>query len=59
MVVADHNWWGSANGPMAGKVVETVPGFFVDASSPLRRAPPACNTPSKHNGQGDRNGNGR
>jgi hypothetical protein len=60
MVAAEHNWWGSANGPEAGKVVETVPGFFIDASSPLRRAPPACNTQDegnhKHYGHGNGNG---
>jgi hypothetical protein len=43
-VAAKHNWWGSTNGPVASKVVESVPGFFIDASSPLRRAPPACRT---------------
>ena len=32
-----------AKGPLAGKVVETVPGYKIDISSPLRRAPPACN----------------
>jgi hypothetical protein len=61
MVVAEHNWWGSANGPMAGKVVETVPGFLLNASSPLRRAPPACNTQDEGNRKhyGQDNGNGR
>jgi len=42
-VAAEHNWWGSAKGPMAGRVVETIPGYKIDTSSPLRRAPPACN----------------
>jgi hypothetical protein len=58
MVVAEHNWWGGPNGPMAGKVVETVPGFFVDASSPLRSAPSACN-PHQGNGKHYGQGNGR
>jgi hypothetical protein len=49
MVSAEHNWWGSSNGPAAGKVVETVPGYFVNTSSPLRSAPPACN-PREGNG---------
>jgi hypothetical protein len=64
MVAAEHNWWGSANGPAAGKVVENVPGYFVNASSPLRSAPRACNPHEgngKHNdhGNGHGNGNGR
>jgi hypothetical protein len=62
MVSAEHNWWGSSNGPVAGKVVETVPGYFVDTSSPLRSAPPACNpregNGGKHYGQDNGNNNG-
>ena len=62
MVSAEHNWWGSSNGPVAGKVVESVPGYFVDTSSPLRSAPPACNphegNGGNHYGQGNGNGNG-
>jgi len=42
-VAAENNWWGSAKGPMAGKVVETTPGYKIATSSPLRRGPPACN----------------
>ena len=42
-VSAENNWWGRARGPLLGKVVETVPGYKIDTSSPLRRAPPACN----------------
>jgi hypothetical protein len=42
-VAAENNWWGSGKGPMAGKVVETIPSYKIDTSSPLRRAPPACN----------------
>lgn len=41
-VAAENNWWGSARGPLPGKVVETAPGYKIDASSPLRHAPPAC-----------------
>ena len=62
MVSAEHNWWGSSNGPAAGKVVETVPGYFVNTSSPLRSAPPACNpregNGGKHYGQDNGNNNG-
>jgi hypothetical protein len=62
MVSAEHNWWGSSNGPVAGKVVETVPGYFVNTSSPLRSAPPACNpregNGGKHYGQDNGNNNG-
>ena len=54
-VVAEHNWWGSANGPTAGKVVETAPGFNIDAFSPLRRAPSACNPHEGGNHQGEGN----
>jgi len=42
-VAAENNWWGTAKGPQPGKVVESVPGYKIDASSPLRHAPPACN----------------
>jgi len=42
-VAAENNWWGSARGPRPGKVVETVPGYKIDVSEPLRHAPPACN----------------
>jgi hypothetical protein len=42
-VSAENNWWGSAKGPTAGKVVETITGYKIDTSSPLRRAPDACN----------------
>jgi len=42
-VAAENNWWGSARGPLPGKVVETVSGYKIDTSSPLRRAPFACN----------------
>jgi hypothetical protein len=41
-VAAENNWWGSAKGPLPGKVVETVPGYKIDTSRPLRREPPAC-----------------
>jgi hypothetical protein len=41
-VAAENNWWGSARGPLPGKVVETAPGYKIDTSSALRRAPPAC-----------------
>jgi hypothetical protein len=41
-VAAENNWWGSAKGPLPGKVVETVPGYKIDTSRPLRRGPPAC-----------------
>jgi hypothetical protein len=48
-VAAENNWWGSARGPLPGKVVETVPGYKIDTSSPLRHAPSACdgNEPSR------------
>ena len=42
-VGAENNWWGSAKGPLVGKVVETGPGYKIDTFSPLRRAPDACN----------------
>lgn len=42
-VAAENNWWGSARGPLPGKVLETAPGYKIDTSSPLRRAPSACN----------------
>jgi hypothetical protein len=42
-VAAENNWWGSARGPLPGKLVETVPGYKIDVSEPLRHAPPACN----------------
>jgi hypothetical protein len=42
-VAAENNWWGSARGPLPGKVVESVAGYNIDTSKPLRRAPPACN----------------
>ena len=42
-VSAENDWWGSARGPLPGKVVETVPGYKIDTAKPLRRAPPACN----------------
>jgi hypothetical protein len=42
-VSAENNWWDSARGPLPGKVVEMVAGYKIDASKPLRRAPPACN----------------
>ena len=35
-VAAQNNWWGTAKGTLPGKVVETVPGYKIDASSPLR-----------------------
>jgi hypothetical protein len=37
-LAAENNWWGTAKGPVPGKVVETVPGYKVDTSSPLRHA---------------------
>jgi hypothetical protein len=42
-VAAQNNWWGGARGPQPGKVVESVTGYNIDTSKPLRRAPPACN----------------
>jgi hypothetical protein len=42
-VAAENNWWGSARGPLPGKVVESVAGYNIDTFKPLRRAPPACN----------------
>ena len=42
-VTAENNWWGSARGPLPGKVVESVAGYNIDTSKSLRRAPPACN----------------
>jgi hypothetical protein len=47
-VAAENNWWGSARGPLPGKVVETVQGYKIDTSSPLRRAPFACNGDEDH-----------
>ena len=41
-VSAENDWWRSAKGPL-GKVVETVQGYKIDTSSPLRHAPSACN----------------
>jgi hypothetical protein len=32
-VSAENNWWGSARGPLPGKVVETVSGYKIDTSS--------------------------
>ena len=41
-VSAQNNWWGQASGPLAGSVHETNPGFTIDTSSFLKKAPPAC-----------------
>jgi hypothetical protein len=41
-ISAENNWWGTAKGPQPGKVVESVAGYKIDASTPLRRAPSAC-----------------
>jgi hypothetical protein len=41
-VSAEHNWWGTASGPPAGSVIESVPGFAIDTSKFLQRPPLAC-----------------
>jgi hypothetical protein len=41
-IAAENNWWGTAKGPQPGKVVESVPGYKIDGSGPLRHAPSAC-----------------
>jgi hypothetical protein len=41
-VFAEHDWWGTPNGPPAGTVHESEAGFTINYRSPLRTAPPAC-----------------
>jgi hypothetical protein len=41
-VYAEHDWWGSPNGPLAGSVHESTPGFTIFDSSPLTSAPQGC-----------------
>lgn len=58
-VSAEHNWWGSTSGAAAGRVVESAPGFFIDTSSPLLRAPSACGPQDTGNGKDNGNPNGQ
>lgn len=41
-VYAKRDWWGSPNGPLAGSVHESTPGFTIFDDSPLTSAPPGC-----------------
>lgn len=41
-IFAENDYWGSANGPLAGSVHETNPGFTIADKQFLRAAPPAC-----------------
>lgn len=47
-VAAENNWWGTPSGPQPGKVIESVPGYRIDASSPLRHVAPACGEAESH-----------
>lgn len=44
-VAAENDWWRTPSGPRPSKVVESVAGYRIDDSSPLRCQPPACGGP--------------
>ncbi len=41
-VYAENDWWGSASGPQAGKVLANPTGFTIYDGASLAQAPPAC-----------------
>jgi hypothetical protein len=41
-VFAENDWFGTPNGPPAGKVISTQTGYTIKDGSPLRHKPAAC-----------------